>query len=210
MLHDFKVGLTTALILGYNFQLHQFNGPSKLPPPLVTFVEQIKKCEHLWSHYFFFFPCLFLITHVRRARVYIMEDLSRHITLVEQSAGVTQAARSQRSDFIRPKDRTEVDSHQLFVDGHLQREHARRMTQSINGLSTRIIFAKRSPQWDTDCVKFLLRLLGNSQRLLAYRSIHGQASRETLDYVQNYSEARLEVTQTSESRIQHQLNIVCL
>lgn len=195
-------------MLGYSFQLDHFLGDSnELPPPLEAFVNQVKECENLWSHPLLL-PCLFLVTHVRRVRTFIMEDLSRQITLVEASVGVTKAGRSRENYYIAPRDPIQKGDEQLFVDGNLQRGHAKTLTQSINNLSTWIIFAKRSPQWDIDCVKFVLRILDNSQRLLDYNGISSQTFRETLDYVQNYSEACLEVTQTSESRMQLQLNIV--
>ncbi|KAK6083403.1 hypothetical protein SCUP234_03753 [Seiridium cupressi] len=88
------------------------------------------------------------------------------------------------------------------------KENKPKLTRKINNLSTWLIFTKRSPQWDINCIKFLLQLLNGNQRFLAYRDIPAQTFRETLDYVQNYSEAGLEVTQSSEARMHLQLNIL--
>lgn len=97
---------------------------------------------------------------------------------------------------------------QLFVEGRLQRDQAKILTQSINTITTWIILAKRFPQWDMECVKFLRRVLDGSSKLANHPDIPAQVFRETLDYVECYSEVCLEVTQTSEARMQLHLNIV--
>jgi hypothetical protein len=153
-------------------------------------------------------PCLFMVTHVKHVRTYIMEDLTREIIRIERSVGVTRAGRSHRRHYRMPMRPQQEAVQSLFLDNQLQREHAKELTQAINNLSTWIIFTKRSPQWDIDCVKFLLQLLESNTRLAEYRGIPAQTFRETLHYVQSFSEACLEVTQTSEARMQLQLNIV--
>ncbi|KAK6082240.1 hypothetical protein SCUP515_02532 [Seiridium cupressi] len=163
---------------------------------------QLRDSENLWSHALLL-PCLFLVVHVQRVRTYIMEDLSDQIVLVENRVGVTQIRRAQKH-FYAGKD----FGNSLFVCEQLQREQAKALTRKINNLSTWLIFTKRSPQWDINCIKFLLQLLNGNQRFLAYRDIPAQTFRETLDYVQNYSEAGLEVTQSSEARMHLQLNIL--
>ncbi|KAM0816853.1 hypothetical protein AB5N19_02655 [Seiridium cardinale] len=203
--HDFETGITTALSLGNHFQLHEYKskqGTPSPPPAMEEFLAQLRDSENLWSHALLL-PCLFLVVHVQRVRTYIMEDLSRQIVLVENRVGITQTSRSQKHCYA------EQDfGNSLFVGEQLQREQAKALTREINNLSTWIIFTKRSPQWDIDCIKFLLQLLNGNQRFLAYRDIPAQTFRETLDYVQNYSEAGLEVTQSSEARMHLQLNIL--
>lgn len=213
MSHDFQTGVTTALSIGYHLNLQRdrpsSSTASKYPPAFDTFLDQIQDCENLWDH-LLLLPCLFLISHVRRVRAYIMGDLSHQVVLVEKSIGVTKAGSSQRQYYSSHKYPIHQEDEKLFVGKHLQREHAKTLTQTINNLSTWIIFAKRSPQWDIDCIKFILKLLDSSERLANYRGIPAQTFRETLEYVQNYSEACLEVTHTSEARMQLQLNIVSL
>jgi hypothetical protein len=127
---------------------------------------------------------------------------------IEQIVGVTNAGQSQRRYYEPRTHPAYRDDQKLFVGEHLQRDHAKKLTQTINNLSTWIIFTKRSPYWDIEAVKFIRGILDGSERLRNYRNISAQAFRETLDYVQNYSEASLEVTQTSEERMKLQLNIV--
>ncbi|KAK9777964.1 hypothetical protein SCAR479_05290 [Seiridium cardinale] len=203
--HDFETGITTALSLGNHFQLHEYKskqGTPSPPPAMEEFLAQLRDSENLWSHTLLL-PCLFLVVHVQRVRTYIMEDLSRQIVLVENRVGITQTSRSQKHCYAE-----QGFGNSLFVGEQLQREQAKALTREINNLSTWIIFTKRSPQWDIDCIKFLLQLLNGNQRFLAYRDIPAQTFRETLDYVQNYSEAGLEVTQSSEARMHLQLNIL--
>lgn len=80
--------------------------------------------------------------------------------------------------------------------------------ESINDVSTWIIFAKRSPQWDIECIDFLLALLDHSARLQSHHDVKGESFRETLDYLKSLSFVCQEVGQTSEARMQLQLNIV--
>lgn len=153
-------------------------------------------------------PCTFLANHVQRVRSYVLGLLSDTVVQLESNIGVTKAGRSQKGRLQRQLAKPPEDEPKLFIDGQMQREHARLLVGSINDISTWIIFAKRSPQWDIESVDFLLGLLGGSARLRRYREVEGAVFRETLDYLRNYSEACLEITQTSEARMQLQLDIV--
>ncbi|KAH6645003.1 hypothetical protein BKA67DRAFT_586711 [Truncatella angustata] len=208
--HDFESGMTTALSIGLAFELDKCasaDGSLQPSPALGAFFDQIEECEHLWGSPLLL-PSLFLVAHVQRVRTYIMEDLSRRIVAIEQIVGVTNAGQSQRRYYEPRTHPAYRDDQKLFVGEHLQRDHAKKLTQTINNLSTWIIFTKRSPYWDIEAVKFIRGILDGSERLRNYRNISAQAFRETLDYVQNYSEASLEVTQTSEERMKLQLNIL--
>lgn len=203
----------------------------ELPPTFKEFVDQVQDNQNLWSHPLLL-PCLLLITHARMVRSFIISQISMRITSLEQMIGVTREDRpfeyttysgalhdggqyyfSREESFSHDRGRHHIISSdratgQLFVDGQLQRDQAKVLTQSINTITTWIILAKRSPQWDMECVKFLRRVLDGSSRLANYSDIPAQVFRETLDYVESYSEVCLEVTQTSETRMQLHLNIV--
>lgn len=163
----------------------------------------------MWSHPLLL-PCLFLVAHAQRTRSYVYDNLSQKVVHIEESVGVTKAGRSQKAFYPNTPGGISSESRELFVNGQLQREHAKTLMQSINDLSTWLIFTKRSPQWDIDCAKFLLRLINSSTRLMSYRNIAARTFHETLDYVQNYCEACLETTQSSEERMKLQLNIVTM
>lgn len=234
--HDFDTSITTALVLGNCFDLDDYGntqtGSLELPPSLKEFVDQVQDNQNLWSHPLLL-PCLLLITHARMVRSFIISQISMRITSLEQMIGVTREDRPfgyttysgalhdggqyyfsrEESSSFHDRGRHHIISSdratgQLFVDGQLQRDQAKVLTQSINTITTWIILAKRSPQWDMECVKFLRRVLDGSSRLANYSDIPAQVFRETLDYVESYSEVCLEVTQTSEARMQLHLNIV--
>lgn len=193
--------------MGFAFGIDQFATPEHLPPPIKTFIESVRESRHLLCHPVLL-PCIFLANHVQKVRSYVFGFLSDWVVRLESSIGVTRAGQSQRTLFLGKGLQAPEDEPKLFVNGHMQREYARQLVGSINDISTWIIFAKRSPQWDIDSVDFLLGLLGGSTRLHRYREVEGAVFRETLDYLRNYSEACLEITQTSEARMQLQLNIV--
>lgn len=131
-----------------------------------------------------------------------MDFLSSEVVEIEASIGVTKAGRSQKLYLGRTKEEPK-----LFVNGQMDRDRARKLMEMLNDVSTWCIFTKRSPQWNIECMDLLLQLL-DTQRLQRYREIEGGIFRETLDYLKNYSLSCLEVTQTSEARMQLQLNIV--
>ncbi|KAI1870654.1 uncharacterized protein JN550_005197 [Neoarthrinium moseri] len=227
--HDFKTGITTALNVGDAFRLGQYcqevqsdKSSSPAESAMGALIEQVRECQSLWAHPLLL-PCLFLVTHALRVRAYIMGDLTQQVIVVERNVGVTSAGRSRRtvdrstgassrSNLTVTVDQGTDDS--LYSGDHMQRNSAKRLTRSINDLSTWIIFAQRSPRWDIDCVEFLLGLFdgngsGSKKRLAGvYRGAAAHTFRETLDYVRNYCESCLEVTQTSEARMQLQLNIL--
>ncbi|ETS74502.1 hypothetical protein PFICI_14368 [Pestalotiopsis fici W106-1] len=230
--HDFDTAVTTALVLGNCFGLDRYNGSGDaVEPPqrLEELISQMEECRNLWTHPLLL-PCLLLITHVRLIRSYITKQISQRITSLEQMIGVTRSDPWDGHTALREvlrnggtypehetllsyrllndRLRSERLMGQLFVDGRLQREQAKILTQLINTISTRIILTKRSPQWDMDCVKFLRRILETSPRLSNHPRIPAQIFQETLDYVESYSEVCLEVTQTSEARMQLHLNIL--
>jgi hypothetical protein len=99
---------------------------------------------------------------------------------------------------------------QLFVNGRLHHGNARRLTESINDLSTWINFAKRSPKWGIQCVDFLLSLVESDQRL---RDLDGKSVKhlqETLSYMRDHCEASLDVAGSSAAQMQSQLDIVSI
>lgn len=132
---------------------------------------------------------------------------------LESCIGVTRAGRPENPQFAAPQDRDEKHNEALFFEKegeeqHMDRNVAKKLTASINDLSTSILFTKRSPKWDMDCSKFLLGLMTESKRLKDYAGIPGQQFEQTLQYVHSYSEALAEATETFQARLRLQLNIV--
>ncbi|KAF3011359.1 hypothetical protein E8E14_008126 [Neopestalotiopsis sp. 37M] len=220
--HDFDTAITTALILGDCFELDRYNTRvgSKAPlTKLEEFVSQVRDCGHLWSHPLLV-PCLLLGTHARLVRSYILTQTTPTVTALERVIGVTRTDQRLEDTALQKafqiggvyaeQDAALVNrlTGKLFVDDRLQREEAKILTQLINTITKKIIYLKRSPQWDMDCVKFLRRILDESQRLSKHPSVPAQTFRETLDYVESYSEICAEVAQTCEARVQLHLNIL--
>ncbi|KAF3765415.1 hypothetical protein M406DRAFT_67859 [Cryphonectria parasitica EP155] len=199
--HDFETGITTALSLGFAFDINIFDTPANRPPALDAFVNQLQASQHLLCHPFLL-PCLALATHVQRVRSYVMGFLSSQVVEIEACIGVTKAGRSQKLYL----DRRTVGS-KLFVDGQMHRERAKSLMTALNDVSTWIIFTKRSPQWDIGCVNFLLTLLEKSKKLQNCHGVNGALFQEPLEYLKAFSETCLEVTETSEARMHLQLNI---
>lgn len=145
-------------------------------------------------------PSLFLSRHILRVSAYIKEHISERVVQLESAIGVTKAGRS----FMRGG--ANVPS--LFVDDQMHRNNAKRLTADINDLTTWIMFTRRSPEWDIECIDFLLRLLGKSRKLRECHGIAPQPFYEALDYMRNYAQGCLESCQTSKARMDLQLNIV--
>ncbi|KAF7540555.1 hypothetical protein G7054_g1228 [Neopestalotiopsis clavispora] len=221
--HDFDTATTTALILGNCFDLDRDDDRVRFEvprPKLEEFANQVRDCGHLWRHPLLL-PCLLLGLHARLVHSHIRKQSDPTLSALETVIGVTTRKDQKITDADLHKilndggDNSEFKSDpshrltgELFVDGQLQRKQAKTLTQLINSISKRMTYLKRSPQWDLDCVKFLRRILDASPRLSNHPSVPAQTFRETLDYVESYSEVCLEVTVTSEARVQLHLNIV--
>jgi hypothetical protein len=171
-------------------------------------VQKIKDCHSSWTHPLLL-PSLFLIDHSHKVHAYINHTLSERVVLVEHSVGVTKAGRSHKT-FLDFKDWKNADSQKLFDGNRMQRENARRLVETINDLSTWIIFAKRSPEWNIASIDFLLKLVEGSKKLSNCRGIPAQTFRQTLEFVRAYSETSAEVVKTNQERVGLQLNIVSL
>lgn len=209
--HDFSTGITTALVLGYSFSIDELVVAPK--PVFEAFLQQIRENWTLWNHALLL-PSLFLVLHTLRVRSYIYDTLSSRVIYLESCIGITKAGRSGQIRYDAPEEAKNEDQEKLFIedekgDQHMQRDRAKKLTATINDLSTSILFARRSPQWDMECADFLLKLLDDNQRLQTYQSVSAQHFRQTLDYVKSYSAALSEATETSQARLQLQLNIVC-
>lgn len=151
---------------------------------------------------------MFLITHALRVESYLRDTIGPEVVAIKDYVGVTKAGTSQREYLGMPSGRPVANQRQLFMNGRLHRGNARRLTESINDLSTWINFAKRSPKWDIQCVDFLLSLIESDQRL---RDLDGKSVKnlqETLHYVRNHCEASLDVAESSAAQMQLQLDIV--
>lgn len=77
----------------------------------------------------------------------------------------------------------------------------------VNDLSTTIIFAQRSPQWDLATIETLAKAL-EQKRLQDFSEVANNTFRETLDYLRNYCESSSELVRSSMARVELQLNIV--
>jgi hypothetical protein len=204
MSHDFASGVTTALSLGFSFA--PTTGNPHPPAGVQSFLQKIEDCHGSWTHPLIL-PSLFLIDHSHRIHGYINQTLSERVVLVEHSVGVTKAGRSHKT-FLDFKDSKNADSQKLFDGERMQRQNARKLVETINDLSTWIIFAKRSPEWNIDCIKFLLQLFEDSRRLSRCSGVPAQTFKEALEFVRAYSETSAEVVQTNQDRVSLQLNIV--
>lgn len=209
--HDFESGITTGLNVGYAFMLDHHQAKADrlgLSSPLTAFLEQVRNAQKHWAHPLLL-PCLFLTTHVQRVRTYLHGTINRDVVQIERCVGVTTAGRSQSFLYDLQGSSRNTAQEQLFVNGQMQRAYARELIAKINDISTWIVFAKRSPQWDIDCIDLVLNILNNSTKLRTYRGSSDKVFRETLAYIRSYSEACREITLSSEARMQLQLNIVC-
>lgn len=138
--HDFEKGLTTALILGYAFDLEGFHAdPTETPIAIVQFMQQMIDCRSCWGHPLLL-PCLFLVEHAQRVQQYVMGTLSRRVVLVEHSIGVTKTGRSGTAQLDFPHDWQHADDQKLFFEDHMQRQNAKKlvatsMRQSLSNYS---------------------------------------------------------------------------
>lgn len=208
--HDFSTGVTTALIVGYSFSLEEFK--STPPETLKTFLRQLRENWVLWSHPLLL-PSTFLILHTLQVRLHIYKSLSHKVMSLERCIGVTKAGRPVEIQQDASEDHDADYNDTLFGqdengEQYMQRDIAKKLTASINDLSTSILFTKRSPKWDMECSRFLTGLMTKSKRLQAHGSIPGQQFEQTLEYVYSYSEALAEATETFQARLRLQLNIV--
>lgn len=123
--HDFEKGLTTALILGYAFDLHQ---PQAEQKALESFLQQIKDCQQCWGHALLL-PCLFLVEHAQRVQNYAAGALSRRVVLVEHSIGITTTGRSGMIQYDFPSDWQHANDQRLFTGDldHMQRRNAKKL-----------------------------------------------------------------------------------
>lgn len=135
--HNFEKGLTTALILGYAFDLDK---PQAEQLALGSFLQQMKDCQHCWGHPLLL-PCLFLVEHAQRVQRYVAGALSRRVVLVEHSIGVTTAGRSGMIQYDFPSDWEHANDQKLFPEDrdHMQRGNAKKLvcTSKIEGLLLR-------------------------------------------------------------------------
>ena len=200
--HSFETRVTIAINLGYAFDLEKFNPHP--PAVLMNFVDQLKASQAYWAHPCLL-PCMFLSAHTLRVESYLRNIIGPGVLAVKQDIGVTKAGMSEREFF--PNDLGQCQS-MLFVDGKLHRGNARRLTQTINDLSTWIIFTKRAPQWDIQCSDFLLDLVDSDQRLHRDDQASAKSLQEALYYIRNDCEACLENAESYEAQMKLQLEIV--
>jgi hypothetical protein len=203
--HAFDTGITTALSLGYAFDLDEFE--TEPPPRFTNFVDQIEESRAYWTHPMML-PCIFLITHALRVEYYLRDTIGPEVVAIKDYIGVTKAGTGQREYLGLPKNEQEVSQRKLFVGGRLHRGNAKRLTESINDLSTWINFTKRSPQWDIQCADFLLDLIDSDQRLRDRDGLSVKCFREALHYVRNHCEACLDNAESAAAQMQLQLEIV--
>jgi hypothetical protein len=203
--HAFDIGITTALSLGYAFDLDKFE--TEPPSRFANFVNQIEESRAYWTHPMML-PCLFLITHALRVEYYLRDTISPEVVAIKDYIGVTKAGTSHRDYLGVPGNEQKVNQHKLFVNGRLHRGNAKRLTGLINDLSTWINFTKRSPQWDIQCADFLLDLIDSDQRLRDRDGLSVKCLQEALHYVRNHSEACLDNAESAAAQMQLQLEIV--
>jgi hypothetical protein len=187
--HAFDTGITTALSLGYAFDLDKFE--TEPPSRFASFVDQIEDSRAYWIHPMML-PCIFLTTHALRVEYYLRDTIGPEVVAIKDYIGVTKAGTGQREFLDLPGNEHEVSRRKLFVGGRLHRGNAKRLTESINDLSTWINFTKRSPQWDIQCADFLLNLIDSDQRLRDRDGLSVKPLQEALYYVRNHCEACLE------------------
>lgn len=203
--HAFDTRITTALSLGHGFDLDKFD--TSPPPKLVDFVDQLRESRKRWAHPILL-PCIFLATHALRVEAYLRDTISPEVVFVKDCIGVTKAGTSQRAYLGLPGDEQRVNQRKLFENGKLHRGNAKRLTESINDLSTWISFAKRSPKWNIQCADFLLNVIDSDQRLQDRDGVSAKCFQEALHYVRNTCEASLDVGESAEAQMQLQLEIV--
>jgi hypothetical protein len=203
--YTFDTGITTALSLGYAFDLDKFE--TEPPARFASFVDQIEERRAYWSHPMML-PCIFLVTHALRVEYYLRDTIGPQVLAIKDCIGVTKAGAYQREWFGIPGNEEDVSRRKLFVGGKLHRENAKRLTESINDLSTWINFAKRSPQWNIQCADFVLNLIDSDQRLRDRDGLSVEPFHEALHYVRNHGEAWLEDAENAAAQMQLQLNIV--
>jgi hypothetical protein len=203
--HTFDTRITTAMSLGYAFDLETFD--TKRASNFGKFVNQLNENRDYWTHPMML-PCMFLITHALRVESYLRDTIGPQVVAIKNYVGVTKAGTFQREYSEPPSAELMANQRQLFVNGRLHRGNARRLTESINDLSTWINFAKRSPKWDIQCADFLLNLIESDQRLRDLDEKSVKHLQETLYYVRNHCEASLDVAESSAAQMQLQLDIV--
>lgn len=203
--YDFGTQSATALNLSYAFDLEQFGTlPSNA---LRTLIDQLIESRAQWGHPLFL-PCIFLVAHAARVKSYINGTIGSEIAIVKDCVGVTRAGTSQKAFLTQTYAADEGKLPKLFVDGRLQRQDAKRLTEKINDLSTSIIYAKRSPLWDAQVAKFLLGILGQDEEVRKSDEAASKMFKETLEYVSNFSEGCLEEAESAEAQMKLQLEIV--
>lgn len=208
--HDFSTGITTAMHVGYIFELDRhINSGSRQPKSLTAFLSVIRQYRSLWAHPLVL-PNLFLVTHVLRVTDFVLEDLNQQVMRLEYCIGVTKSGRSGQPHLNFPDDKDLAEQQMLYIGEQMQRHNAKRLTEEINDLTTKLEFTRCSPQWDYNFSVFLLKALEKSTRLEEYRGTPNSSIRETLEYIQSYSDGLKEVVQSFRARMELQLNIVHL
>jgi hypothetical protein len=203
--HDFTTGITNALILGQGYSLHTLPAVhSNLDAFLSSLRDNLFQCVHPLV-----LPTLFLMSHVWRVDQNIIEDITPKVMDIEKSIGITKSGRTPSTYSGSPTEfgRDETLG-RLYNSDELQRWEAKRLTEAINDLSTRLIFVKRSPSWDLEASETLINLLKDTPRLKEYRGVSYHGILETIEFLRSYSDASLDKVQTSQSRMELQLNIV--
>ena len=203
--HAFQTRITTALNLGYAFDLDKFG--TQPAPTLARFAEHLKETQGHWMHPLVL-PVIFLATHILRVESYLWHVIGPGVVAVKECIGVTKAGTSERQWLGMSGNQKELSHGRLFVDGKLHRGNAQRLTHTINDLSIWIIYTKRSPQWDIQCANFLLQLIESDHRLRNDNGTSAQLIQEAIHYIRNDSEACLEQAETAEAQMKLQLDIV--
>lgn len=203
--HAFETRITTALNLGYAFDIDKFE--TQPAPNLAKFAEQLGEIQAYWMHPLVL-PVMFLATHILRVESYLWHVIGPGVVAVKECIGVTKAGTSERQWLGMAEDQDELSQRKLFVDGKLHRRNAQRLTHTINDLSIWIIYTKRSPQWDIQCTDFLLRLIEFDEGLQKCNGSSAKLLQEAIYYIRNDSEACLKQAETAEAQMKLQLEIV--
>jgi hypothetical protein len=91
MFHTSDKRITTAISLGYAFDLDTFD--TKHASTLEKFVNQLDDNRDYWTHPMML-PCLFLITHALRVESYLRDTIGPEVVAIKDYIGVTKAETS--------------------------------------------------------------------------------------------------------------------
>lgn len=90
--HTFDTRITTAMSLGYAFDLDTFD--TKRASNFGRFVNQLNENRDYWTHPMML-PCMFLITHALRVDSYLRDTIGPEVVAIKDYVGVTKAGTSQ-------------------------------------------------------------------------------------------------------------------